>query len=125
MAGKLHRRHLEKRRDEAISDQFPHLFPQYRPGDFQPVRLPSSQRFGELRRLVQRRLGRERRLERIDHRLDKYGAGCGERLIEDGAAFGGILSTATARAETSVKVIICAQKSALFPGENSGPASGT
>jgi hypothetical protein len=36
-----------------------------------------------------------------------------------------ISETATAKAETSVKVIICAQKSVRLPGENSGPASGT
>ena len=34
-------------------------------------------------------------------------------------------STATANAATSVKVIICAQKSVRLPAENSGPASGT
>ena len=34
-------------------------------------------------------------------------------------------STATDSAATSVKVIICAQKSTRLPGENSGPESGT
>ena len=33
-------------------------------------------------------------------------------------------TTAAASAETSVKVIICAQMSARLPGENSGPDSG-
>src|SRR4051812_12789934 len=36
-----------------------------------------------------------------------------------------ISSTATARANTSVNVIICAQTSTRFPGEKSGPESGT
>ena len=36
-----------------------------------------------------------------------------------------MISTATASAETSVKVIICAQMSARFPGEYSGPDRGT
>jgi hypothetical protein len=36
-----------------------------------------------------------------------------------------MISTATASAATSVKVIICAQTSARLPGECSGPASGT
>ncbi len=35
------------------------------------------------------------------------------------------ISTATARAETSVKVIICAQISARFPTPYCGPESGT
>ena len=34
-------------------------------------------------------------------------------------------TTAAASADTSVKVIICAQMSARLPGENSGPDSGT
>jgi hypothetical protein len=33
--------------------------------------------------------------------------------------------TAAANEPISVKVIICAQTSTRFPGENSGPASGT
>src|SRR4051794_32920129 len=36
-----------------------------------------------------------------------------------------MISTATASADTSVKVIICAHTSARFPGEYSGPESGT
>ena len=35
------------------------------------------------------------------------------------------ISTATASAETSVKVIICAQMSARLPAPNCGPDSGT
>ena len=36
-----------------------------------------------------------------------------------------MISTATASADNSVKVTICAQTSARLPGENSGPESGT
>src|SRR3954471_1929046 len=36
-----------------------------------------------------------------------------------------MISMATTSAETSVKVIICAQMSARFPGEKAGPESGT
>ena len=35
------------------------------------------------------------------------------------------ISTATARAESSVKVIICAHMSARLPGPYAGPANGT
>ena len=35
-----------------------------------------------------------------------------------------MISTATASADTSVKVIICAQTSTRLPGEKSGPDSG-
>ncbi len=45
---------------------------------------------------------------------------CGARILKIVA----ISSAATHIADTSVKVIICAQKSTRFPGENAGPDSG-
>lgn len=56
------------------------------PRDLVAVRLTSQQRLGTLRGLLDRDLAGQRRLERVDDRLENGRAGCGEEILDDAPA---------------------------------------